>query len=92
VGGGSPGDANSGQVLVTMKDRGYRGIDPSVGHELTQKEFMELCRKKFSASTDLRVKIQDLSKQNFQALRADFRWSSRCKDPNGMTSQSTRKS
>jgi len=31
VGGGSPGDSNSGSVLVTMKDKGKRGVDPAAG-------------------------------------------------------------
>ena len=45
VGGGSPGDSNSGSVLVTMKDKGHRGTDPSLGHEITQGELMALSRK-----------------------------------------------
>jgi len=69
VGGGSPGDSNSGWVLVTMKDRGHRGIDPQVGHELSQQEFMDVCRKKFNKIPDLHAVMQDLSTKAFTASR-----------------------
>ena len=69
VGGGSLGDANSGSVLVTMKDRGSRGIDPETGHELSQQEFMDLCRKEFKKIPDVRAVIQDLSTKSFTASR-----------------------
>ncbi len=54
VGGGSPGDSNSGSVFVTMKDKGRRGVDPSTGHELSQQEFMDVCRKEFEKIPDVR--------------------------------------
>jgi hydrophobe/amphiphile efflux-1 (HAE1) family protein len=69
VGGGSPGDSNGGQVLVTMKDRGSRGVDPQAGHELSQQEFMAVCRKAFNAIPDVRAVIQDLSTKSFTASR-----------------------
>ncbi len=69
VGGGSPGDANSGSVLVTMKDRGMRGIDMDAGHELSQQEFMTLCRSRFNKLHDVRAVIQDLSMRSFVASR-----------------------
>jgi len=69
VGGGSPGDSNSGSVLVTMKDRGKRGIDPTIGHELTQQEFMAVCRKQFNKIPDVHAVIQDLSTKAFTASR-----------------------
>ncbi|MBF0595738.1 MAG: efflux RND transporter permease subunit, partial [Candidatus Omnitrophica bacterium] len=69
VGGGSPGDSNSGSVLVTMKDKGKRGIDPNAGHELSQMEFMEVCRKQFKKIPDVRAVIQDLSTRAFTASR-----------------------
>jgi HAE1 family hydrophobic/amphiphilic exporter-1 len=69
VGGGSPGDSNGGQALVTMKDRGHRGVDPEAGHELSQQEFMAVCRKKFNAIPDVRAVIQDLSTKAFTASR-----------------------
>jgi len=69
VGGGSPGDSNSASVLVTMKDRGHRGLDPAKGHELSQQEFMDVCRKKFNKVPDLHAVIQDLSTKAFTASR-----------------------
>ena len=69
VGGGSPGDANSGSVLVTMKEKGQRGIDKAAGHELSQKEFMDVCRTQFKKVESLRVGIQDLSTKGFTASR-----------------------
>ncbi len=69
VGGGSPGDANSGQVLITMKDPGHRGIDAATGHELSQLEFMAVCRNEFKKIPDLHAVIQDLSTRNFVASR-----------------------
>ncbi|MDB5037670.1 MAG: acriflavin resistance protein [Bacteriovoracaceae bacterium] len=69
VGGGSPGDSNSGSVLVTMKDRGHRGVDQAAGHELSQQEFMAVCRKEFNKIPDVRAVIQDLSQKTFVASR-----------------------
>ncbi|MDD5686890.1 MAG: efflux RND transporter permease subunit [Elusimicrobia bacterium] len=69
VGGGSPGDSNSGSVLVTMKERGHRGVDSAAGHELSQQEFMALCRKQFNKIPDVRAVIQDLSSRTFSASR-----------------------
>lgn len=69
VGGGSPGDSNSGFAYVTMKDQGKRGIDPTVGHELSQQELMDICRKQFNAIPDLRAVIQDLSARAITASR-----------------------
>jgi hydrophobe/amphiphile efflux-1 (HAE1) family protein len=69
VGGGSPGDSNSGQVLVTMKDKGYRGVDKELGHEITQGELMALCRKELNTIHDVRAVIQDLSSRSFVASR-----------------------
>ncbi len=65
VGGGSPGDANGGHVLVTMKDRGQRGLDRESGHELSQQEFMEVCRSRLNKLSGVRAVIQDLSMRNF---------------------------
>jgi hydrophobe/amphiphile efflux-1 (HAE1) family protein len=69
VGGGSPGDSNSGQVLVTMKDRGQRGRDPLAGHELSQQEFMGVCRGAFNKIPGVHAVIQDLSTKAFTASR-----------------------
>jgi hydrophobe/amphiphile efflux-1 (HAE1) family protein len=69
VGGGSPGDANNGSVLVTMKAPGARGVDPTIGHELTQQEFMSDCRNALKAIPDLKASLQDLSTKGFSASR-----------------------
>ncbi|MEI6971866.1 MAG: efflux RND transporter permease subunit [bacterium] len=69
VGGGSPGDSNGGSVLVTMKDRGKRGIDSSTGHELSQQEFMGVCRKEFNKIPDVHAVIRDFSTKAFSAGR-----------------------
>jgi len=69
IGGGSPGDSNSGSVLVTMKDLGRRGIDPDAGHELSQQELMGICRKRFNKIPDVHAVIQDLSSKAFSASR-----------------------
>jgi hydrophobe/amphiphile efflux-1 (HAE1) family protein len=69
IGGGSPGDSNSGTVLITMKDKGKRGIDPILHHELSQKEFMDICRKTFNKIPDVKAVIQDLSTKAFTASR-----------------------
>lgn len=69
IGGGSPGDANSGTAFVSMNDKGKRGIDQILGHELTQKEFMDICRKQINKIHDVRAVIQDLSTRSFTASR-----------------------
>ena len=69
VGGGSPGDSNSGSVLVTLKEKGRRGVDPRVGHEMSQQEFMALCRKTFNKVPDVHAVLQDLSTKAFTASR-----------------------
>ncbi len=65
VGGGSPGDSNSGSILVTMKEPGKRGLDAELGRERTQQEFMDLCRKELKKIPDLKVTMQDLSTRGF---------------------------
>jgi HAE1 family hydrophobic/amphiphilic exporter-1 len=69
VGGGSPGDAYSGSVLVSLKDKGKRGIDPEAGHELTQAELMDVCRKGFKKMEDVKASLQDPSTRNFAVSR-----------------------
>lgn len=66
---GQNGDVNTGFCFVTMKDRGDRGVDPGVGHELTQQEFMQVARKNLKAIKGLRVVIQDLSMRGLTTSR-----------------------
>src|SRR5581483_10432644 len=46
-----------------------RGVDASAGHELSQQEFMAVCRKQFNKIPDVRAVIQDLSTKAFTASR-----------------------
>ena len=69
VGGGSPGDSNGGFVLVTMKDKGKRGADAVTGRELSQQEFMGVCRKELKEIKDLKISLQDPSTKSFTASR-----------------------
>lgn len=69
IGGSSPSDAFKGSATITMKEIGSRGIDPEKGHELSQKEFMALCREKMNKIKDIRAVMQDLSMRNFVASR-----------------------
>jgi HAE1 family hydrophobic/amphiphilic exporter-1 len=69
IGGGSAGDANSGTLWVTMKNKGRRGIDPTLQHEATQQEFMDICRDKLKTIPKVRVSIQDLSSRMFSTGR-----------------------
>jgi HAE1 family hydrophobic/amphiphilic exporter-1 len=69
IGGGSPGDANSGGIFVTMKNKGQRGIDPVLNHELTQQELMDVCRAELKKAKGVRVVIQDLASRTFTAGR-----------------------
>ncbi len=70
VGGfGAGGIANTGILFVTMKPKGQRGIDPTVGHELSQQEMMDVTRKALHKIGDVKVQIQDLSLRGFTAGR-----------------------
>ncbi len=69
VGGGSQGDANSGSVLVTMKERGKRGVSSEFKHEPSQREFMDLCRRELKKLPGIRSVIQDLSTKSFTTSR-----------------------
>jgi hydrophobe/amphiphile efflux-1 (HAE1) family protein len=70
VGGfGAGGIPNTGILFVTMKPKGQRGIDPKVGHELSQQEMMDVARKALRKIGDVKVQIQDLSLRGFAASR-----------------------
>jgi hydrophobe/amphiphile efflux-1 (HAE1) family protein len=68
AGGGSPGDAYHGNIIVTMKDPGTRGINKKAGHELSQQEFMAACRAFCRTIKDIRASIQDYSIRNFAGI------------------------
>ncbi|HTY13307.1 MAG TPA: efflux RND transporter permease subunit [Candidatus Omnitrophota bacterium] len=66
IGGFSGGGVfNSGQIFVTMKPRGMRGIDPRMHHELSQSESMLAVRGALKKIPDLKAFIQDLSLRGF---------------------------
>jgi len=69
VGGfGTGGQSNLTNMFVSMKPKGERGIDPQVGHELSQQELMAVTRKALR-ELGLKVSIQDLSQRGFTASR-----------------------
>ena len=68
-GGGAGGQVNSGIIFITMKDRGQRGINPKAGHELSQQEFMAVCRNAFNKIPDVKAAVQDLSMRGFSSSR-----------------------
>ncbi|MBI3561192.1 MAG: efflux RND transporter permease subunit [Gammaproteobacteria bacterium] len=69
VGGfGTGGQSNLFNLFVSMKPRGERGIDPTLGHELSQQELMDITRQGLR-KLKLRVSIQDLSQRGFTASR-----------------------
>lgn len=69
VGGFQGGEVNSGNIFVTLKDRGRRGINPKTGREFTQAELMDICRQELRKIPDTKVFIQDLSSRGFTASR-----------------------
>ena len=69
VGGfGTGGQSNLANIFVSMKPRGERGVDPKVGHELSQQELMAVTREALK-KLGLKVSIQDLSQRGFTATR-----------------------
>lgn len=72
VGGlGSAGgsDANTGMMFVTLKDRGQRGVDPQMGRELSQQEFMGVARTELAKIQGVKVFMLDLSSRGFSTGR-----------------------
>lgn len=61
------GQVNTGIIFVTLKNRGERGVDPEQGHELNQREIMNVTRTQLRKIDDLKVTIQDLSLRGFSA-------------------------
>ncbi len=63
------GQVNTGIIFISMRPRGQRGVDPDIGHELSQQEFMDVTRKRLIKIENLKVTIQDLSMRGFTASR-----------------------
>ena len=63
------GDLNTGRVLVTMKEKGHRGVDPTLKREMTQQDLMAVARSTLSKLPDMKVVIQDLSMRGMTTSR-----------------------
>jgi hydrophobe/amphiphile efflux-1 (HAE1) family protein len=66
VGGGT---VSAGRIMVTMRPKGRRGIDAQAGHELSQQELMQVCRRDLKKIPDLKISIQDPSQRSFTVSR-----------------------
>lgn len=69
VGGFGGGEVNTGIIFLTMKEKGHRGINPVLKHEVSQQEFMDFLRKEFRKIKDLKAVMQDLSMRGFSSGR-----------------------
>ena len=70
VGGfGRGGVVNNGILFINMKPKGQRGIDPQLGHEISQQELMDISRKALKKIGDIKVSVQDLSLRGFTPSR-----------------------
>src|ERR1051326_4038478 len=68
VGGfGGAGQVNTGNLFISMKPRGERGVDPELGHEPTQQDLMNISRQAMQKIPDVKASIQDLSLRGFGA-------------------------
>lgn len=68
-GSGASSDSNTVNILITMKPKGQRGIDPETGKELSQMEFMQLARKSLAKIPDVRPVLMDMSMRGFSSGR-----------------------
>ncbi|MBP6216982.1 MAG: efflux RND transporter permease subunit [Oligoflexales bacterium] len=69
IGGFGGGEVNSGMVFVTLKPKGERGIEATLGHEGSQAELMTIFREELNKTPDVKVTMQDLSMRGFTASR-----------------------
>ena len=69
VGGFGGGEVNTGNIFVSMKPKGQRGMDSEKKRELTQLEFMDVCRKGLRSISDVKIFAQDLSQRGFTSSR-----------------------
>ncbi len=63
------GNVSTGRIMVMMKPKGERGLDPQAGRELSQQELMQVCRRDLKRVPDLKISIQDPSQRSFAASR-----------------------
>lgn len=66
AGGFTGGETNAATIFIDLKPKGQRGIDKTVGHELSQQELIEMTRKELNKSIpDAKPQVQDPSTQGF---------------------------
>jgi len=58
-------DANTANMFVTLKDKGYRGNNSELGREMTQQEFMTKSRQALAKVQEAQVFMMDLSSRGF---------------------------
>jgi hydrophobe/amphiphile efflux-1 (HAE1) family protein len=68
-GGGSSSDSNQVMLMVSLKPKGQRGIDPETKKELSQADLMQIARKNLSKIPDVRPVIMDMSMRGFSSGR-----------------------
>ncbi|MEK6793834.1 MAG: efflux RND transporter permease subunit [Spirochaetota bacterium] len=65
IGGFGGGDASSGMVMVSMKEKGKRGWNKKLGRAPTAQDMMALCRTELKFITNARLTMFDPSVQSF---------------------------
>lgn len=66
AGGFSGGETNAAIIFIEMKRRGQRGVDPQLGKELTQQEFIQVVREFLNKTLPKsKPQVQDPSTQGF---------------------------
>ncbi|WP_413574798.1 efflux RND transporter permease subunit [Bdellovibrio sp. HCB290] len=66
LGSGGGSDANTGMMFVTLKDKGERGVNKSLGKELSQQEFMNYARTELTKNVQgVQVFMMDPSSRGF---------------------------
>ena len=68
-GPGGGGDVSSGNMMVSMKNRKDRPIDPKLGRSLTQTELMDAMRRDLSTIPGARIVLRENSQQSFTSGR-----------------------
>lgn len=68
-GGGSASDSNQVMLMVSLKPKGQRGVDPETSKELSQADFMQIARKNLAKIPDVRPVLMDMSMRGFSSGR-----------------------
>lgn len=69
VGGFGGGEANSGNIFITLKELSHRPIDSTTGKKLDQAEVMDQLRSQIKKIPDIQVSMQDNSMRGFSSRR-----------------------